>query len=79
MTHPNSVYRCYRLTSLVDYDEELVWRDVQSFGGSISIRGDCIDFWVPYINETWMILRWPRLVRRADLDLVDHRAGEYQF
>jgi hypothetical protein len=79
MTHPNSVYRCYRLTSLVDYDEELVWRDVQSFGGSISIRGDCIDFWVPYMNETWMILRWPRLTRRADLDLVDHRAREYQF
>lgn len=79
MTHPNSVYRCYRLTSLVDYDEELIWQDVQSFGGSISIRGDCIDFWVPYMNETWMILRWPRLTRRADLDLVDHRAREYQF
>lgn len=79
MTHPNSVYRCYRLNALVDYDEELIWQDVQSFGGSISIRGDCIDFWVPYHRETWMILRWPLLTRRADLDLVDHRAQEYQF
>ena len=79
MTHANSVFRCYRLTSLIPYDEELVWQDVQAFGGSLSIRGDCIDFWVPFHCETWMLLRWPLLVRKPDMDLVDHRAAQYQF
>jgi hypothetical protein len=77
MTHPNSVLCCYRLTSLIDYDEELVWADVQQYGGSLSIRGDCIDFWIPVRYQSFILLRWPLLVRRADWDYVDHRVPEY--
>jgi len=73
MTHPNSVLACYRLTSLIDYDEELVWADVQRYGGSLSIRGDCIDFWIPLRYQSFILLRWPLLVRRSDLDYLDHR------
>ena len=73
MTHPNSVLACYRLTSLIDYDEELVWADVQRYGGSLSIRGDCIDFWIPLRYQSFILLRWPLLVRKSDLDYLDHR------
>jgi hypothetical protein len=78
MTHPNSVLCCYRLTSVMPYDEELVWADVQQYGGALSIKGDCIDFWIPPRYQSFIILRWPLLVRRADWDYVDHRVDQYQ-
>jgi len=73
MTHPNSVLRCYRLGYGCDYDEEIVWAYVQRSGGHLSIRGDCIDFWVPVAAELFLVLTWPDLERRSDLDYLDHR------
>lgn len=68
----NSVPRllyCYRLTSLDHYDEESVWAMVQSFGGSLSIRGDCIDFWVPAEYSSMFVLKYP-LTRQPCLDYI---------
>jgi hypothetical protein len=73
MPHPNSVLRCYRLTHQCSYDEEVIWAYVQRSGGHLSIRGDCIDYWVPPRAELFLILTWPDLERRDDLDLLDHR------
>ena len=62
--------RCYRLDYRSSYDEEMIWALVQRHGGHISIRNDCIDFW---IHESWEIvlnITFPDLVRRPDLDYV---------
>lgn len=61
---------CYRLTSVIDYDEELVWALVQRHGGQLSIRGDCIDFWIDREWAPLLVLAFPRLERRPDLDYL---------
>ena len=61
---------CYRLNYRASYDEEMVWALVQRHGGSITIRGDCIDFW---IHESWavvLVMAFPDLERREDLDYI---------
>ena len=60
---------CYRL-STQSYDEELIWRDVQLWGGHLSIRGDCVDFWVPGQYISFFLLRYPELVRQPQLEYV---------
>ena len=60
---------CYRYYT-GSYDEEIIWRDVQSWGGHISIRGDCIDYFVPARYVTFFLLKYPGLVRQPALEYV---------
>lgn len=60
---------CYRL-SRECYDEEVIWRDVESWGGSLSIRGDCIDFFVPAEYVSFFLLKYPGLARQRALEYV---------
>lgn len=67
---PRKLY-CYRYYAFAtDLDEELIWADVQRWGGSISIRGDCIDFWVPAAVITLFLLKYPELTRQHQLDYI---------
>ena len=63
---------CYRYYCFdrVDYDEEVIWSDVQRWGGAISIRGDCIDFFVPPEHITFFVIKYPELVRQPALEYV---------
>ena len=61
---------CYRLTARSGLDEEIVWAYVQRSGGSLSIRGDCIDFWVRPEAELFLVCAWPELVRMPSLDYI---------
>lgn len=61
---------CYRLNYRSNYDEEMVWALVQRHGGHISIRGDCIDFWLEPAWEIVLNLAFPDLERRQDLDYI---------
>jgi hypothetical protein len=65
---PRTLY-CYRLTHLDPWDEESVWSLVQSFGGHLSIRGDCIDFWVPVEYTSFFVIKYP-LARQPALDYL---------
>jgi hypothetical protein len=62
-------YRYYAWTE-VSYDEEHIWEDVQRWGGSISIRGDCIDYWVPPEYITFFLIKYPELTRQMQLEYV---------
>ncbi len=67
---PRKLY-CYRYYAWDnDYDEELIWRDVQRWGGHISIRGDCIDYFVPQDYVSFFILKYPDLSRQLHLDYL---------
>jgi hypothetical protein len=66
----DTVLRCYRLDYRSSYDEELVWALVQQHGGHISIRQDCVDFWIHRDWEVVLLLAFPDLIRRSDLDYV---------
>ncbi len=75
MSDINSVPRklyCYRYYawSETSYDEEVIWRDVQRWNGHISIRGDCIDYWVPAEYISFFILKYPELTRQLQLDYL---------
>ena len=61
---------CYRLNYRASYDEELVWALVQRHGGSISIRNDCIDFWIAPEWEIVLNIAFPDLERRRELDYI---------
>ena len=61
---------CYRLNYRSSYDEEMVWALVQRHGGSISIRGDCIDFWIAPEWEIVLNIAFPDLERRPELDYI---------
>jgi hypothetical protein len=62
--------RCYRLDYRSNYDEELVWSLVQRHGGHISIRGDCVDFWIHRDFEELLVLAFPDLIRKPELDYI---------
>jgi hypothetical protein len=61
---------CYRLDYRSSYDEEMVWSLVQRHGGHISIRQDCIDFWLEPQWEIVLNIAFPDLIRRRDLDYL---------
>lgn len=61
---------CYRLGYRASYDEEMVWALVQRHGGHISIRNDCIDFWVEPQWEIVLNMAFPDLERRPELDYI---------
>ena len=62
-------YRYYAFTE-VDYDEEDIWRDVQRWGGALSIRGDCIDYFIPADYITFFLLKYPELTRQLQLEYI---------
>jgi hypothetical protein len=67
---PRRLY-CYRFYCWAsDLDEEDIWSDVQSWGGSLSIRCDCIDFWVPSEYRVIFLLKYPDLVRQPALEYI---------
>ena len=61
---------CYRLDYRSSYDEEMVWSLVQQHGGCISIQPDCIDFWLAPEWAVVLLMAFPDLSRRADLDWI---------
>lgn len=70
-SQPRRIY-CYRYYAFCepDYDEEDIWRDLQLWGGSLSIRSDCIDFYVPADYITFFIIKYPELSRQTQLDYI---------
>lgn len=67
---PRRLY-CYRYYAwTTDLDEEVIWADVQRWGGSISIRGDCIDYFVPPEYITFFLIKYPELTRQMQLEYV---------
>lgn len=62
-------YRYYAFTE-VDYDEEDIWADVQRWGGALSIRGDCIDYFIPADYITFFLLKYPELTRQLQLEYI---------
>lgn len=66
-----TLLHCYRLGYGAEhYDEEAVWALVQRHGGFLSIRMDCIDFWIPRCYESLLVLAYPKLVRQPALDYL---------
>lgn len=67
---PRRLY-CYRYSAWASQlDQEQIWRDVQRWGGSLSIRGDCIDFWVPAEYVCFFTLKYPELTPQSQLDYL---------
>ena len=67
---PRRLY-CYRYYAwTTDLDEEAIWADVQRWRGHISIKGDCIDFFVPVDHITFFVLKYPELVRQHQLEYI---------
>jgi hypothetical protein len=62
---------CYRWTSLMHtVDPDTVALYVQRAGGHFEPRVDTVLFWVPERSQTMLVLAWPDLQRRSDLDLI---------
>ncbi len=62
---------CYRYHAWAhDYDVELVWELVQRHQGHLSIRQDCVDFFIAPQWATMLIMAYPDLVYMPDLDYV---------
>jgi len=71
MQHSEATIVCYRYQAWThDYDCEAVWSFVQRHGGHISIRNDCIDYFVPVQYQVLFALAYPELSRQYNLDLV---------
>lgn len=67
---PRRLY-CYRYSAWQhDRDEEQIWADVQRWGGHLSIRGDCIDYFIPAEYISFFLLKYPELTRQQQLDYV---------
>ncbi len=62
--------RCYRLNYRSSYDEEMVWALVQRHGGFIGINSAYIDFWIAAEWEIVLIMAFPDLERRPELDYI---------
>lgn len=71
MQHSEVTAVCYRYQAWAhDYDSEAVWSFVQRHGGHISIRNDCIDYFVPVEYQVLFALAYPELSRQYNLDLI---------
>lgn len=66
--YAQSKHYCYRLNYRADYDEELVWKLVQSHGGIIKIHSAHIDFWIDPSWEETLVMLFPDLDRVPSLD-----------
>jgi hypothetical protein len=61
---------CYRYQAWThDYDCESVWAFVQRHQGHITVRNDCIDYFVPVEYQVLFALAYPELTRQRNLDL----------
>jgi hypothetical protein len=54
----------------MNYDEEVIWAFVQRHGGQLSIKGDCIDFWIPVEYQSMFALAWSELRRKSEFDYI---------
>lgn len=70
MTQQVEYLLCFRLLAACAYDEEVVWAFVQRHGGFLSIRADCIDFWLHERYALLVTIAWPGLLRIPALDYV---------
>jgi hypothetical protein len=72
MTHPLANVLCYRYYAWTEtnYDDEDIWAFVQRHNGYISIRNDCIDFYVPREYRVLFELAYSELVRQPELDYI---------
>jgi hypothetical protein len=71
MQHFEATILCYRYQAWThDYDCEAVWQFVQRHGGHMSIRRDCIDYFVPVEYQVLFVLAYPELTRQYNLDLI---------
>jgi hypothetical protein len=61
---------CYRLDAHMLLDEEAIWAFVQRHGGQLSIKGDCIDFWIPAKYESLFVCAWSQLRRKSEFDYI---------
>ena len=61
---------CYRLDAHMSLDEEAIWAFVQRHGGHLSIKGDCIDFWIPTEYQSMFVLAWSQLRRKSEFDYI---------
>jgi len=63
---------CYRYYAFSEfaYDEEDIWADVQRWGGSLSIRSDCIDYFIPEKSIIFFLLKYPELTRQLQLEYI---------
>lgn len=66
---PRRIY-CYRQYAHQNLDEEQIWSDLQRWGGSLSIRGDCIDWYVPESVISLFLLKYPELTRQLNLEYI---------
>jgi len=70
MQHSEVTAVCYRYQAWThEYDCECVWAFVQRHGGHITVRNDCIDYFVPVQYQVLFALAWPELTRQSNLDL----------
>ena len=71
MQHPEVTVVCYRYQAwTTDLDCESVWAFVQRHGGYLSIRNDCIDYFLPVQYQVLFALAFPELTRQYNLDLI---------
>jgi hypothetical protein len=62
---------CYRFhPRSTGYDVELIWALVQRHWGQIHLARDSIDFYIPRECESVLVIAYPLLVRRPELDYV---------
>ena len=70
MQDPQATIVCYRYQAWTsDLDCESVWHFVQRHGGHLSIRNDCIDYFIPVKYQVLFALAYPELTRQSNLDL----------
>ena len=60
---------CYRWTSSMTSDRDIIGLYVQRAGGHFEPLGDTVLFWVPDRASTMLALAWPELERRPDRDV----------
>jgi hypothetical protein len=69
-TLPRRLY-CYRLYAWSsELDEEEIWLVVQSWGGHIEFRGDCIDYFIPERYISFFVIKYPELTRQPALEYL---------
>ena len=60
---------CYRCAWTV-YDPERVWQLVQRHGGYMEPKLACVDFYISVEYQSLLVMAFPRLTRRPELDYV---------
>lgn len=63
-----SKFHCYRLNYRADYDEEMVWKLIQKYSGTIKIYDTYVDFWIDSSWNAVLELSFPDIERVPELD-----------